>query len=129
MGLIYSLIIEISPTFLNPERDLNKINSDRLHRWAAQLMSFRYMIHHITGELNHWPDLLSRWGSPARCLRTLKLKVVSPPNQEFKWPTYEEILQAQQDNLNVPEKLRKDQESGLLKTEKAQVWIAKAILL
>jgi hypothetical protein len=109
---------------LNPERDLNKINSDRLHRWAAQLMSFRYMIHHITGELNHWPDLLSRWGSPARCLRTLKLKVVSPPNQEFEWPTYEEILQAQQDNLNVPEKLRKDQESGLLKTDKAQVWIA-----
>jgi hypothetical protein len=76
---------------LNPDRDLNKINSDRLHRWASQLMSFRYVIHHITGELNYWPDLLSRWGSPSRSLKSLKLKIIpTPSNSDFIWPTMEE---------------------------------------
>jgi hypothetical protein len=78
---------------LNPSRDLNKINSDRLHRWASQLMSFRYIIHHITGELNHWPDLLSRWGSPSRVLKTMKLTIVPPPVSidDIIWPNIEEI--------------------------------------
>jgi hypothetical protein len=109
---------------LNPDRDLNKINSDRLHRWASQLMSFRYVIHHISGEMNHWPDLLSRWGSPARSLRTFKLKIIPKPNQTFEWPTWEEIKTAQQNSESIPSDLKLDDESNLYKTDKGQVWIS-----
>jgi hypothetical protein len=109
---------------LNPERDLNKINSDRLHRWASQLMSFRYVIHHITGELNHWPDLLSRWGSPSRTLKTMKLRVVAPPpSQDFVWPTWEEIVEAQRSSPFIPPDLVYEDEKDLYQTESEQVWI------
>jgi hypothetical protein len=112
---------------LNPDRDLNKINSDRLHRWASQLMSFRYVIHHITGELNHWPDLLSRWGSPSRVLKTMKLTIVPPPVsiQDLVWPDLEEIRNAQHSEKEIPQSLKLDQESALYKTDKNQIWIPK----
>jgi hypothetical protein len=107
---------------LNPDRDLNKINSDRLHRWASQLMSFRYVIHHINGELNHWPDLLSRWGSPSRTLKSMKLKVVPVPNTEFIWPTMEEIANAQK-AMTIPPNLKLDKNLNIHVTDQNQIWI------
>jgi hypothetical protein len=108
---------------LNPSRDLNKINSDRLHRWASQLMSFRYIIHHITGEKNHWPDLLSRWGSPPRLLQTM-LKIVPPPANmvNLQWPTIDEIRESQLKE-EIPTNLRLDSNSKVYMTDKEQVWI------
>eukprot|EP00736_Rhodelphis_marinus_P010119 Rmarinus@m.1922 len=41
---------------------------DRLGRWAMQLQAFNYTVQHIPGAENHWADLLSRWGWPAKAV-------------------------------------------------------------
>jgi len=97
---------------LNPDRDLNKINSDRLHRWTSQLMCFRFVIHHITGELNYWPDLLSRWGSPS-----------SANLDDLIWPTLEEISEQQHSGITIPENVIMDLESRIYFTDAKQIWI------
>jgi hypothetical protein len=87
-------------------------------------MSFRYVIRHITGELNHWPDLLSRWGSPSRTLKTMKLKIVPPPVslQDLIWPDLDEIRKAQFAE-QIPISVKLDDESKVYKTNNNQVWI------
>jgi hypothetical protein len=112
---------------LNPDRDLNKINSDRLHRWASQLMCFRFVIHHITGvtgELNYWPDLLSRWGSPSHTLKSMKLRIFFSANfDDLIWPTLEEILEQQHSGITIPENVIMDLESRIYFTDAKQIWI------
>ena len=39
-----------------------KQSAERLIRWGLELRDYTYIIRHIPGELNHWADLLSRWG-------------------------------------------------------------------
>ena len=41
----------------------NKSNRKRMDRWAEQLRTMRYRIHHIDGDENRLADLGSRWGN------------------------------------------------------------------
>ena len=41
----------------------SKPTADTLKRWAVYLQSFTYNVHHITGDVNVWADMISRWGS------------------------------------------------------------------
>ncbi|KAE9030308.1 hypothetical protein PF011_g666 [Phytophthora fragariae] len=40
-----------------------KYRADKSQRWALSLMSFKYVIEHVPGEVNAWGDLPSRWGA------------------------------------------------------------------
>jgi Integrase zinc binding domain len=34
----------------------------KLQRWALKISVFSYRMEHVIGELNHWTDLMTRWG-------------------------------------------------------------------
>ena len=62
----------------NPIR-CSKQSAERLIRWVIEIRDFTYHIYHIPGELNHWADLISRWGGgfpskdPPCHIRSLRL--------------------------------------------------------
>ena len=67
-----------------------KYTADKLQRWALLLMGYEYVIHDISGEVNVWADLLSRWGSDRATVAAVKLvdMPLSPMlQQDFVWPS------------------------------------------
>ena len=52
-------------SMFNPTK-CNQPSADRLLRWGIQLREFNYVIRHISGEVNCWADILSRWGAVRR---------------------------------------------------------------
>jgi RNase H-like domain found in reverse transcriptase len=34
----------------------------KLQRWALKMSVFSYRMEHVTGELNYWTDLMTKWG-------------------------------------------------------------------
>lgn len=74
-----------------------RYHADKLQRWALSLMSFRYVIEHVPGEVNVWGDRLSRWGagtsitdrSAVRIARLAVVQRVFPLEEaDFEWPSY-----------------------------------------
>lgn len=90
---------------LGTDGAMARYQADKVQRWALSLMSFKYVIEHVPGEVNAWGDLLSRWGAgpssrDARgAMRVSRLAVVdrvSPLEApEFVWPTEAEIKRVQ----------------------------------
>ncbi|KAE9333825.1 hypothetical protein PR003_g13836 [Phytophthora rubi] len=84
-----------------------RYRADKLQRWALSLMSFKYVIEHVPGEVNAWGNLLSLWGAgpvfptESTARRVARLAVVDrvSPLQEFEfvWPAEGEIRTLQQD--------------------------------
>jgi phage-related protein len=48
---------------LSIDQSLARHTVAKLQRWALKLSVFKYTIEHISGELNLWADILSRWGA------------------------------------------------------------------
>jgi RNase H-like domain found in reverse transcriptase/Reverse transcriptase (RNA-dependent DNA polymerase)/Integrase core domain/Integrase zinc binding domain/Chromo (CHRromatin Organisation MOdifier) domain len=52
---------------LNPHRSDRQVARyvvNKISRWALRLSEFSFNIHHVTGDMNVWADLLSRWSHP-----------------------------------------------------------------
>ena len=87
-----NLIFMFSPT-----QEVKKHVSNKLQRCALRMLNYRYTVHHIAGEDNQWADLLSRWGLPkSQALLIKRINFTrSLLNDEFQWPTLEDIKVAQ----------------------------------
>lgn len=74
---------------------LSSIAVSKLARWALRLSAFDYEIEHIAGADNHFPDLLSRWGTRR------KINFIKATSQDrfdrnkFSERIFEEVRQAQ----------------------------------
>ncbi|KAE8913634.1 hypothetical protein PF005_g23252 [Phytophthora fragariae] len=114
-----------------------RYRADKLQRWALSLMSFKYVIEHVPGEVNAWGNLLSLWGAgpvfPTESIarRVARLAVVdrvSPLKEfEFVWRSEGEIRTLQQDT-QYQEQARAagvnwDDERALLLSPNGQVLI------
>ena len=67
-----------------------------------EVKSMNYHIHDIRGEDNVWADLISRW-RPSQTLKICRIRfpqgVVRPlQDDEFVWPTIQEIKEIQQEH-------------------------------
>ena len=49
---------------LRPEWTPNKAHASRLLRWTMCFQQADLVVEHIPGELNHLPDILTRWANP-----------------------------------------------------------------
>ncbi|KAE9213171.1 hypothetical protein PF004_g15421 [Phytophthora fragariae] len=114
-----------------------RYRADKLQRWALSLMSLKYVIEHVPGEVNTWGDMLSRWGagpvlpaesSARRVARLAVVDRVTPLQEaEFVWPSEGEIRTLHQDP-QYQEQARAagvnwDDERALLLSPTGQVWI------
>ena len=70
-----------------------KQTSERLARWCDHLLSFNYLIEHISGIDNIWADLMTRWGPSSECLNSIVASV--PFLDPSEWPSIEEIEESQ----------------------------------
>ena len=50
----------------------------KIQRWALILSQFEYVVSHVPGELNYFPDLMTRWGATSKVRRLY----VPTPNVE-----------------------------------------------
>ncbi len=102
-----NLIYIFDPVGSNPK--IAKHVANKVERWAMKLAAFRYAIVHISGEDNHWADLLSRWGasdlsiesnqSPSRISALFSAPIAPDLDPEFKWPSKNDISEAQEAGL------------------------------
>ncbi|KAF1323287.1 hypothetical protein FI667_g4734, partial [Globisporangium splendens] len=89
-----------------PHVELKRHVRDRLQRWAMRLCGLRFTIEHISGEMNVWADIISRWRETsvirAGAVRTRSIAPISPirplSDQSFEFPTLVEISKTQNDN-------------------------------
>ena len=40
--------------------------ASKIERWALILLQFEYVVKHVPGERNYFPDLMTRWGAAYR---------------------------------------------------------------
>lgn len=93
----------------SPDHEVKQHVKGKLQRWALTLAGCRYVICHIAGENNLWPDIVSRWGQPppeptdsavafkrvtSRSAQTLS-ELRPLQDGEFMWPTRDEIATTQ----------------------------------
>ena len=52
----------------------------KIQRWALILSQFEYVVSHVPGELNYFPDLMTRWGATSKVRRLY----VPTPNVELQ---------------------------------------------
>jgi hypothetical protein len=106
-----------------------KYQADKLQRWTMVLQMFKYEIEYISGEDNVWGDLLSRWGSrplqvvPKKVYRLVSMSTAPLQDQDFEWPTFQEILQVQEEYRRFPDNLFMDLARKCLVTKNNKVWI------
>lgn len=43
------------------DKEMKTTTSQRLKRWAINMMAYRYKIEHVAGSKNLWSDIISRW--------------------------------------------------------------------
>ena len=80
------------------ETAMAKHTMGKLYRWALHLMNHRFEIHDISGDVNVWADLLSRWGSSFKtvcAIHTVPMVYAPQLEENFEWPTAIDILEAQ----------------------------------
>jgi hypothetical protein len=108
-------------SMFNPTK-CTKPTADRLLRWGIELREFRYVIQHISGEINCWADILSRWGaahdfeaSPVtlNALETVESdadETIQPIDHyrvqpldpgKFVWPDVQEIASEQRSHIGT----------------------------
>jgi transposase InsO family protein len=111
--------------------NIARYQADKLQRWSMVLQMFRYQIEYIKGEENVWGDLLSRWGSKtmdqqqvAVSRKVMRLVSTAPLKEEdFEWPSLEEIAQVQGKDKEPTEELVRDSVSKCLVTKSGKIWI------
>ena len=124
-----NLTYMFNPYRANP--NISSHSAAKLVRWALKLSCFTYVIEHIPGEDNVWPDLLTRWAAPKRVARSsaLMLSPLSPHIQDsFVWPGAQDIRESQEKALKLKgEEHKRDfrlhLKNGLYKNEEGKVWI------
>ncbi|MDR3427814.1 reverse transcriptase domain-containing protein [Silvimonas sp.] len=126
--------------------DGRKQAADRIERWKIIMGAFKYSIHHIDGERNIFPDMLSRWGNPAagaaatdsdstagvdealtlRCATRLKAAAGLPlPAGDPDGPPSEALLRAvQRDGITAA-----DREVYKLREDPRGLWVNEAGLV
>ena len=107
--------------------NIARYQADKLQRWSMVLQMFRYEIEYISGEENVWGDLLSRWGSPnaeAQKKTVYRLVSVAPlKDEDFKWPSFQEIAEVQKQHLVKTDGFIQDPETKCWKTKSGKVWL------
>ena len=97
----------------HPEKSsviMSKTVFNKVQRWSMLLSNFEYTIVHIKGEDNCWADLLSRWGAKdtrseasknrerkhMKLAALLRAPVAPELDPDLTWPSFEDIVAAQQ---------------------------------
>ena len=55
----------------------------KIQRWALILSQFEYIVSHVPGELNYFPDLMTRWGATSK-VRRLYVPTPNVESQTFE---------------------------------------------
>jgi transposase InsO family protein len=81
---------------LDPEgRQVVKHADDRLSRWSLSLMTFKFSVEHIPGELNVIADMLSRWRieypQTVRAIRFEPGDCSALHKEDFQWPDLDQV--------------------------------------
>lgn len=123
-----NLLFTFNPISMEPSLGRHKVL--KVVRWALFLSAFTYRIEHVPGDVNTWPDIMTRWMRGYRkppSIRRVSPAIpfsgvpVPPESPEFQWPSMEEILKTQDEHKNsVPKEATK--ESGLILV-KGAAWI------
>lgn len=124
-----NLLFTFNPVFMEPSLGRHKVL--KVVRWALFLSSFNYRIEHVPGDVNVWPDIMTRWMRGYRSAPKVKRITSSIPfngvtqsaqSDEFEWPTIPEIVTAQEKyrKLAPPSALESDTQ---LVQIKGSTWI------
>jgi RNase H-like domain found in reverse transcriptase/Integrase zinc binding domain len=87
----------------------------KLQRWALHMSEFSYRVEHVMGELNHWTDLMTRWGvgwvagsenkAHGKMASLFAPPFISPPDYDtVEFPSKKDILLVQQSAVNELER-------------------------
>lgn len=80
----------------------------KIQRWALILSQFEYSVAHVPGELNYFPDLMTRWGASAGQTAVGKLRRIFVPvpkaQQELDIHSFTTQIQEAQAKLTSAEK-------------------------
>ena len=77
---------------------------NKLMIWAIRFSAFNYIIEHISGELNIWADMLSRWANREQMkmqatnigVQKIMMAPISPSfSENFQWPKPAEFISSQ----------------------------------
>ena len=74
----------------------------KIQRWALILSQFEYSCSHVPGELNYFPDLMTRWG--AKSVRRIYLPTPALSRVDFDPPSFYEALNKAQATMSVSER-------------------------
>lgn len=124
-----NLLFAFNPAAMEPSLGRHKVL--KVVRWALYLSAFTYRIEQVPGDVNTWPDIMTRWmrgyrRAPAikRAAPSLPFSGVttSPDSPEFNWPSRVEMLEAQERYKNSAPSDATADDSKLLSI-KGAVWI------
>jgi len=112
--------------------NMAKYQADKLQRWSLVMSTFPYTIECVSGDVNVWGDLLSRWGSappdrPVAHVRKL-IHVVSPlQHKDFTWPTAATITEVQRSMIeggeDTPTGVAFDNDTHFYVDRNGRIWI------
>lgn len=92
-------------------------------RWALFLSGFNYRIEHVPGDINIWPEIMTRWMRDYRKAPAIRLVtsclpfsgVTIPQNSpEFGWPSPSEIKKAQGEHKDTAPQSSTTDKSGVI---------------
>lgn len=99
-----NLLFTFNPYAVEPSTPRQKVL--KVLRWALFLSTFNYTIEHVAGDLNIFPDILTRWMQGYRSNRSSVLRVQhkipfsgvpnSPFSDSFVWPSRDTLKRSQQ---------------------------------
>jgi hypothetical protein len=133
----FNLKYMYAPLSLDPS--LARHTVSKIQRWALKLATYNYRIEHITGELNVWTDLLTRWGAAVTKTTSMPRNdstlhygalFVAPlvmDTRNYDFPVAAEVLRLQKaaarnpDLKEVPPTKRGT--NGLLVNDQGKIWI------
>ena len=94
-----NLIFIYDPTRQQPNMPAYLVS--KIQRWALILSQFEYSCSHVPGELNYFPDLMTRWG--ARSVRRVYLPAPAASKVEFDPVTFYKALEQSQAKMPATE--------------------------
>ena len=123
----------------NPASRTNEVSkqvAEKLERWTLALRSYRYVIEHIPGEVNYWPDILSRWMQKSEARKIAPMQQICSVSEDEPATTTEidspkllkDVRKAQNRYTfmveSVKEALYKDKHDGYIRTvNKKRIWV------
>ena len=123
-----NLLFTFQPLSVEPSIARHKMM--KVARWALFLSTFNYVIAHVDGESNDFPDMLTRWMKGYRSTKSYICRVrkaipysgipKSPYSSTFEWPDRGAILKAQS-KCETPKNCTTDDDK-LIRTS-GKIWI------